>query len=176
MSDSYRIYSSCGYSTHQDHFWIWCVRTVCNCRSYYWNSWIKEKRWRLVNATVPGHHLTIGWCIWYFLMQECWVFDSYFFENSSDIILRFYMYECWAVFFDTRESVEVLYKMFSCFHHSFSCLTIPEESPMFIHYIEYLTECWFIVSRKKTPRIPKWCSSNHKSIEILFSFWMNHLL
>ena len=37
---------------------------------------------------------------------------------------------------------------------------------MFYHSIEYLAESWFVASWDKTPRIPKRCTTYHKTIEV----------
>ncbi len=96
----------------------------------------------------------------------------YLIKYPVDIIGWLNMYERVSVFFYSRESMEVLYEMFSCFHHSFSSFWYPEEISMFSHHIKDLSECWLIIIWKKTPRITKTCPSNHESIEILESFWM----
>lgn len=85
------------------------------------------------------------------------------------------MHECISIFLHSWESMEVLNKVFSGFHHTFSFFAFPEEITMFLHNIEYFSENWFIAPRKKTPRITKTCSTNHKSIKILESFRMYHL-
>ncbi len=85
------------------------------------------------------------------------------------------MYQCITILFYSWESMEILYEMFSCFHHSFSFFAFPEKVAMFLHRIEDFSENWFIVSREKTPRITKAGSTDHKTIKIFESFRMYHL-
>ena len=92
------------------------------------------------------------------------MFRSYLIENLIDIIWRFYVYEGIAIFLYSWESMEVLYEMFTGLHHTLSFFAFPEEITMFLHNIEYLSENWFIVPRKKTPRISERSTTNHESV------------
>ena len=86
------------------------------------------------------------------------------------------MYELRAIIFHSRESMKILDEMFAGFHHTFSFFPFPEKLPMHSHSIEYFTKSWFIIVCKKTPRVTKWCSSNHESVEIFFLIIRMHEL
>ena len=99
----------------------------------------------------------------------------YSFHYCSYIVYGFDVNEFCSIFFYSWETMQVLYEVFPCFHHSFSFFRLPEKFSMKHHSVEYFSECWLIVSRKKAPWITEACSSHHKSIEILISFslWMD---
>lgn len=127
------------------------------------------------SASIPTHHQTLWIGSRDFLSEECRVFPSYTIEYCMDIVRGLDMYELSSVFFYSWETMEVLHEVFACFHHSLSLFPLPEEISMCTHRIEYLSECWLIVSREKTPWIPKGCTSDHKSIEIFQTSRMYHL-
>ena len=88
-------------------------------------------------------------------------------EDVYDIIDGLDMDEARSVLLDSWESMEVLDEVLACFHHTFAFFPLPEQSPVFFHRIEYLSESWFIVSWEKTPWIPEARSTDHEAIEIL---------
>jgi hypothetical protein len=80
-----------------------------------------------------------------------------------------------AIFFDSWESMEILYEVLASFHHPMSSLHLPEEVSMFSHGREDLIECWLIVPREESPRVTKACSPNHESVEVFESGRVYHL-
>jgi hypothetical protein len=92
------------------------------------------------------------------------VISSDLLENPKDIIDGLDMDEARSVLLDSWESMEILNEVFSSFHHTFAFFPLPEESPVFFHRIEDLTESWLIVSWEKTPWIPEACSTDHEAI------------
>ena len=88
-------------------------------------------------------------------------------ENERDIFWFFDMNETCSILLHSRKSMEVLYEMLACLHHSFSFFPFPEQVSMLLHGLEDLTECRFIIPREKTPRIAEARSSDHEAIEIM---------
>lgn len=99
---------------------------------------------------------------------------SYPIDHGIYIVIRFDLDERAAIFLDSWESMEILDEMLACFHHSMSSLYLPEEITVFSHHREYLIECWLVVARKKTPRVTKARSPDHKPIKIFETSWMYH--
>jgi hypothetical protein len=88
-------------------------------------------------------------------------------DHSIYILIGLDLDERAPVFLHARESMEILYEMFACLHHTVASLHLPEEITMFSHSREDLIESWLVVPREETPRVAETCSPYHKSIQIL---------